>query len=152
MKKVMILWISLILAAGVSAQTVSEKDGMYYNADGTAFSGAIQEKYDNGAIKMTASVEAGLLQGEVFFYSEEGKLAEKGSYASGKKHGTWIQYNTKGAKTGEAYYVNGQKDGIWTIWDDNGVKRYHMVYAMGKKIDVWKMWDENANLVSERVY
>lgn len=152
MKKALILLIAAISMVGAQAQTLNEKDGMYYNTDGTAFSGTIQEKHDNGVLKMTASVEEGLLQGSVFFYSEEGKMIEKGSYNAGKKNGTWIQYNVKGAVTGEAHYVDGQKDGIWTIWDDQGVKRYHMVYAMGKKIDVWKMWDENSNLVSERVY
>ena len=152
MKKIMLLWISLIVFSGISAQQLNEKDGKYYNTDGSAFSGSIQEKYDNGIVKMTASVESGLLQGEVIFYNTDGILAEKGNYTSGKKHGAWYQYNAKGTKTGEAHYVNGQKDGVWTIWDDNGVQRYHMVYAMGKKIDVWKMWDENSNLVSERVY
>jgi antitoxin component YwqK of YwqJK toxin-antitoxin module len=152
MKKILILLISLILASGITAQTLSEKDGMYYNPDGTAFTGSIQEKYDNGLVKMTATVEAGLMQGEVVFYSKEGILTEKGNYVDGKKHGVWMQYNAKGVITGEAHYFTGKKDGVWTIWDDNGVKRYHMVYAMGKKIDVWKMWDENSNLVSERVY
>ena len=152
MKYFLILSIILTMASGMFAQVLSEQDGMYYNSDGTAFSGSIQEKYPNGLVKMTASVMEGSLQGEILFYSEDGKLSEKGNYAAGKKHGVWIQYNTKGLVTGEAHYVGGLKDGVWTIWDDQGVKRYHMVYAMGKKIDVWKMWDENSNLVSERVY
>ncbi len=55
-----------------------------------------KEMYDNGKVKIIASMDNGVLDGRYLEYWENGELKVKGRYSQGKKSGKWYFYNEAG--------------------------------------------------------
>lgn len=165
MKKLFfLLLVSTICVSGAFSQDLSMtqlssdnknlivKEGKFYTDNNTLFSGACITYYESGAKKSNFNVKDGNMEGEAFYYFENGNIMEKGFYANNEKTGEWIRWDEAGNKIAQAFYSQGKKDGNWLIWDAKGLKRFEMFYILGEKTGKWTMWDENGNITSEKTY
>lgn len=146
MKKFITL-ILLAFATTASAQTNSLKieNGVYYNLNGTLFSGRYSQ-YDGDVRIAELSVENGVLSGASLYFYADGKLREEGGYLAGKRSGNWTQYNELGQISCMASFKADKKHGKWMVRDSKGNLRFEMYYLDGEKVGIWKMWDEEGQL------
>lgn len=151
MKKVSFIIGLFLLAIIANAQVKQNENGLYIDADGSKFTGTIENK-DKGSIQSTIEVKQGLPDGEATYYYASGKLMEKGIFENGQKSGKWLRYNEAGINVGLASYNMGKKNGTWIVWDDSGKKRFEMHYQMNEKTGTWYNWDENGEVVSTKDY
>ncbi len=124
------------------------KDGMYFNEDGSLFSGEY-EQFESGIKLATISVNNGLLSGSAVYYHANGAIKEEGTFINGKRSGSWFQYTSNGELTSVAAFHNDKKEGKWVILDDAGKVRFEMYYSEGKKVGTWKMWDAEGTLTTK---
>ena len=125
-------------------------DGLFFGADNKPYTGAHEEFYPDGQLKMKMNIAKGLVDGQVFLYFSNGTQNEIRSYKEGEMHGRWITWNEQGQKIAEAEYQEGLKHGKWFVWNDEGVLLYDMTYNLGNRSGTWKMFDQNGMLVSEK--
>ena len=113
MKKLTILIAGLMFTALAHTQIYVDNDmeGLYFTADYSMYSGIHKEMYDNGNLRLEASLNNGVLDGETRLYFENGRLQEVRNYKSGRMNGLWETFNTEGVKTAQAFYKHGKKDG-----------------------------------------
>lgn len=144
--------LGFILIASVSnAQVKQNADGLYVNANGSVFSGTLENK-DNGNKTSDIEIKNGLANGEATYFYASGNIMEKGSFENGQKEGKWERFNENGLTIGLAAYSAGKKNGTWVVWDDNGKKRFEMHYTMGEKTGTWMNWNENGELISSKAF
>jgi antitoxin component YwqK of YwqJK toxin-antitoxin module len=150
MKKILTL---LVLSCSLvaSGQQIEMRNGLYYKGD-KPYKGIIKESDSLGRLVASLSVNKGKLQGETFFYHENGAIKELRNYKNGLKHGVWYSYDEKGNKTALAHYKNDTKHGAWQIWDEQGTLRYHMKYTNGEKTGVWLMYDASGSVIMEKKF
>lgn len=69
------------------------------------------EYYPSGRVKSSESVQNNLKNGEALYYSEDGKLVERGEYLNDKVSGCWVTYYPGGAiKSFNEYFRNDSLD------------------------------------------
>jgi len=153
MKKLTTLTIvSIVFAICLSAQEVTNKEGLYYSHTSKLFSGIYSNISSKNVKTLALTIVDGKANGKVTYFYENGSISETGFFLNNEKDGEWNRFDEKGNKTAVAFYQNGKKDGTWIIWDFNGTKRCEMHYALGEKTGTWKMWDENGILTNEKMY
>lgn len=152
MKKFFLIFIALFILGNLSAQEVVLKNGKYYSAGKSPYTGILKEYDPNGVLIAENRINNGLLDSVSTFYYVTGAKKEQRSYSAGKKQGLWINWSENGTKTAEARFTDGQKDGFWYIWDEKGTKRYEMYYVAGEKKGTWFIWDEHGKVVTEQKY
>ena len=84
------------------------KDGIYFNEDGSLFSGEY-EQFESGIKLATISVNNGLLSGSAVYYHANGAIKEEGTFVNGKRSGSWFQYTSSGELTSVAAFNNDKK-------------------------------------------
>jgi antitoxin component YwqK of YwqJK toxin-antitoxin module len=151
MKKLLIFGF-LIASLAFNAQVKLNDKGLYANADGSIFNGALSVEED-GVKKSTLQIKDGMIDGEAqYFFASTGQIMETGMFEKGQKHGKWIRYNEAGIVVGLAQYNFGKKHGTWTVFDDKGTKRFEMTYNNGDKSGIWNSWDEAGQVTSTKDY
>ena len=85
------------------------KDGIYFNEDGSLFSGEY-EQFESGIKLATISVNNGLLSGSAVYYHANGAIKEEGTFVNGKRSGSWFQYTSSGELTSVAAFNNDKKE------------------------------------------
>lgn len=78
---------SLTTIVGFAQTNVMERDGKYYDGNGNPYSGSYVLYYDNGNIKVDATIVNGLPNGEMKLFYPSGKIQEIRSYSYGEKDG-----------------------------------------------------------------
>jgi antitoxin component YwqK of YwqJK toxin-antitoxin module len=151
MKKAGFILGFLLLTMFVSAQVKQNENGLYTYADGSLFTGTLENK-ENSVKQSEIAIQNGQFDGEARYYYASGKLMETGNYEKGQKDGKWLRYNENGINVGLAIYSLGKKTGTWVVWDDTGKKRFEMHYIMGEKTGTWYNWDANGELVNSKDY
>lgn len=118
MKKIIILLVTLICAAGLFAQE-TEKRTLERNGD---------------------VIEATL-------FHENGIVSQEGQYTlDGKLQGKWISYDVNGNKTAVAQYNNGQKTGTWYFYEGEVLKEVKYSQNRVAQVTTWK--DAETKIVS----
>jgi antitoxin component YwqK of YwqJK toxin-antitoxin module len=141
----------IFFISGAKGQDLTKgDDGLFYGPDNKPFTGAYEEFYPSGQLKMKMNVAKGLVDGQVYLYFSNGVTNEIRSYKEGEMHGQWITWNEQGQKIAEAEYYDGLKHGKWYVWNDEGVLLYDMSYNHGARSGTWKMFDHTGALVSEK--
>ena len=109
MKKIMMLFVAVLMITTVHAQKETKKN--VYIKKGDLIEATLY--HDNGAVSQTG------------FFTEDGKLT-----------GEWISYNAQGEKTATAQYDNGAKTGKWFFWNDDTLTEVDYS-AVGHRIWWW---------------
>lgn len=141
-----------LLATILSAQKISNKEGVYVDEKGHKYSGLYISYYEDDVKKAIYTIKNGVENGSVEFYYPTTEIMEQGNFKDGLKHGKWVRWSEKGNKLAEANYNKGKKDGAWLIWDERGIKRYEMYYTNGLKTGTWMMWDEKGQISNQKKY
>lgn len=110
MKKIIILLVTLICAAGLFAQE-TEKRTLERNGD---------------------VIEATL-------FHENGIVSQEGQYTlDGKLQGKWISYDVNGNKTAVAQYNKGEKVGTWYFYKGDELKEVKYADSKVTQVTTWK--------------
>lgn len=110
MKKIIILLVTLICAAGLFAQE-TEKRTLERNGD---------------------VIEATL-------FHENGIVSQEGQYTlDGKLQGKWISYDVNGNKTAVAQYNKGEKVGTWYFYKGDELKEVKYAENKVAQVTTWK--------------
>lgn len=118
MKKIIILLVALICAAGLFAQE-QEKRTLEKNGD------VIETK----------------------IFHENGIVSQVGQYTlDGKLQGTWVSYDLNGNKTAIANYNKGEKVGIWYFYQGDVLHEVNYNNNKIAKVTTWK--DSETQVVS----
>src|ERR1700748_2303462 len=123
MKKAALILSFFLLTMFVNAQVKQNENGLYANADGSLFTGVLENK-ENGIKQSEIEIKEGLPSGEANYYYASGKVMETGTFEKGQKDGKWLRYNESGVEVGLAIYNLGKKNRTWIVWDDAGKKRF----------------------------
>ncbi len=93
--------------------------------------------------------KAGLQQGDLLVYYEDGTVAERSNYKDGKLEGKSIWYNEKGIPVKEFIFINDELSGLSKYYTNDGELLIEGVYRNGKKHGIWKYY-ENGKLKEEK--
>ena len=117
MKKLILLFLPLILVVGCSKEPINEdelnfRDGVFY------------APYPNNKP----------YNGESYSSYRSGELWDKTYYKNGKKHGKFYAYHKNEQLWKDGNYKNGEEDGEWIIYDKNGNVIRKTNYKDGEQI------------------
>ena len=115
MKKIMMLFVAVLMITTVHAQKETKKN--VYIKKGDLIEATLY--HDNGAVSQTG------------FFTEDGKLT-----------GEWISYNAQGEKTATAQYDNGAKTGKWFFWNDDTLREVDYSQSQITSVNTWKIEGE----------
>lgn len=88
-------------------------------------------------VKEVIPYEHGILQGDYYFFLENGQILEKGEYKEGKKVGVWVEYfKDRNRRMRETEYPKDPHDTetqpfVKREWDEKG----NLIIEDGKKVD-----------------
>ena len=115
------------LPPGESAETVLEREGVYFLGDvENPFSGFTEKRHENG------------------------KLAFWASYADGQPDGKQYFWNDNGQMLQEANFSDGKLDGTQTFWWSNGMKKEERVWQQGEYREM-RRWAKTGELIEENI-
>lgn len=149
MKKLLIIAITILVSAGVNAQTYSDVHGEDYTELISMNNSDVKYFVNNADYSVD---ELGKVSARIQSFYENGNLEEQGMLVRGKKMGSWTKFDEKGTKISEGSYSDDAKDGNWKVWDSNGVLRVEMNYDNGKRTGTWKMFDAEGKLINQQDY
>jgi len=110
MKKILILLVALICAAGLFAQETQKRE----------------------LVKKGDVIEAKI-------FHNNGIVSQEGQYnLDGTLQGTWISYDVNGNKTAVAKYNNGEKVGTWFFYEGDVLKEVRYTNSKVAQVTTWK--------------
>jgi len=104
--------------------------------------GSYEEFFESGQPRVVASYKQGELDGEYVRYHENGKIATRANYRKGKKHGAYVERSEEGQPLLTVSYSAGKRKGKQTIYRDG---KRHWEYAW-KKGELLKINDTKTQL------
>src|SRR6056297_2916344 len=111
--KILYILYLLLLSSNLFAQDIEQKGNKYYTSEGELYTGIYKEYFENGNLKLEASIKEGVYDGITILYFKSGNRKEQRAYREGKMDGTWINWNPNEVKIGLANYKDGKKHGEW---------------------------------------
>jgi antitoxin component YwqK of YwqJK toxin-antitoxin module len=111
-----------------------------------------KEYYPSKAIKFIVHLKNDLLDGECFWYWENGKLQQRSNWNEGVENGLIEFYYENGNK--EQYFKreNGLIEGEVISYHEIGGVRSKGICIKGKKEGTWKYFDIKGKLIEKRTY
>lgn len=101
-----------------------------------------------GKVEATGNFSKNQRSGEWKWYHPNGKLKEVGQYEADELTGLSIRYDEQGNKIEETNYKNGKRNGINKEWDPNGKLLVEVEYRNGKGIR-YSYYDVDGKILSE---
>lgn len=75
-------------------------------------------------------------EGEVTYYTAQGRLLQKGAFHLGLREGWWQRYDLSGQRK-EGKYVNDLEEGVWQTYSETGVVIAQQSYLKGVLSGPW---------------
>lgn len=91
--------------------------------------------YPDGKPSLSATYEAGILNGISLRYDLQGNVIAELNYTDGKLTGKQVYYYQSGAKLSEGEMVNGKEEGPWRYFNQKGEYMGIIKYKNGKQLD-----------------
>ncbi len=140
---ILILFLSLLSSPSWSEtfDDLVQRDGLWYKKfTDVPFTGEITGDTQG-------SIKHGRLEGEWFFYHDNGQLSQKGEFKNGMEEGEWVIYYNNGQLFMKGEFKNGMEEGEWVIYYDNGELESKGKYKNGKKVGKWFRYDKDGKQI-----
>ncbi len=125
-------------------------DLLYIKNDISPYSGKCKVVYTNSEItKEILNFSKGRLDGEAYYYYQNGKLKWRGNYKDGFISGTWEFWNENGEKVYEVDYLNDSLDGEFKSWYPSGNLKEQGNYLKNKKTGEWITYNESGTVIDK---
>ena len=121
-------------------------------ADRTRFSGVIVDRYPDGRLRLSRTVQQGLAYG---FWSEwypSGVPRYLAEWFDGKGEGLWLYLHESGVVRARYFLKGDRSEGPSEGWHPSGVKAYEGFYDANRQVGRWRWWNTSGILDSSRVY
>lgn len=102
------------------AQLVKRDGRMFLTNESMPFTGALLERFPNGALKSRSQLVAGLLEGLSEGWHTNGQMEVREHFKAGVSHGLRRKWNPQGALLSESQIQEGQHHGTFRRWHENG--------------------------------
>ncbi|GAF69587.1 unnamed protein product, partial [marine sediment metagenome] len=139
-KRILLVFLFLIAAAGLAAGDAPPADGLYVEA------------WPNGKKKLQARYRAGELHGTYTEYHENGKSKVKANYSKGKLHGPYKEYAEDGKLRLKCSYKDGELHGSYQKSRPNGKTELKTSYANGELHGKYVTVGEDGKIVLDQIY
>lgn len=114
--------------------------------------GPYESRYPNGQIRTQAHYTRGVPDGAYAKYTEEGRLAERGTHKGGKMHGKWEHFDDDGGLKDQTLWREGVPDGPFEFFHNNGKKKTSGTYRSGELSGKWTEWDSQGGVLASGEY
>lgn len=169
MKKIIVLFVSIICGIQLFAQNVIPENGyakIYYpngqiSSEGTMHKGKPdgywKTFYPSGIIKSEGNRVNHLLDSVWVFYNEAGDTVQKVNYAMGKRNGYTYNYSTgrqgddplrRGKLVSKELFVNDLKEGVSIVYHPNGQIKEESYYVKNKRNGFTREYDEKGTIIT----
>jgi len=141
MKKLIIIYIILLIGSNISLVKSQSKTGNY------------KTYYQNGQVKSDENYKNGIKVGICKYYYENGKLQfEEKFNDSGEPDGMFNSYLNNGQLESSYTYRNGERHGLFKEYNENGSLREEGKYEYGRRIHYSQQNIEEQTTLDNNIY
>jgi len=111
------------------------------------------EKYDDNGIKLfTVEVCNGVANGNYTEFYADGSVRETRTYLQGMLHGESYRYSPEGKLIAQASFENNQKSGTWIVWNQFTEQKVVFTYVDGIKTGASYFFDKDGLILDTVLY
>ena len=106
----------------------------FFKKNSEAYTGDINEYYDDGKVKMEMSVLNGFKEGLFKQFHTNGNLQTQSNFIKGEIHGKFTSYHQSGSQQIITFYNDNHRHGSYEEFHENGQLKKCGNYYMGMRI------------------
>ena len=108
--------------------------------------------FEDGQVRFTANMKAGMLDGLRYCYYDTGELMHVHHYEDGKEHGTLNSFYKNGMRVEIIPYINGMKNGVFRKYHNNGNLKQKGTFKNDKLNGILEEYNEDGEIQITQKY